>query len=187
MHFATNDRELMDVTGRHTDGDTRDDLPAVVASDTLQDDPFDDDLAERVTALAPRPVPRTTLALVGLVVLVSGFVGGVLVQKSYGQAPAAAANNFPANLPAGGFQGQPGQGRGNQAGSATTGTIKLIDGTTVYLTLANGDIATVKTSDQTAVQQPAALTDLKVGQSVTVQGSAGTDGIITATSVTAEK
>jgi Cu/Ag efflux protein CusF len=172
------------VTGRHIDQGSH---------DTLQHDPFDDDLTDRVAALAPRPVPRTTLALVGLVVLVSGFVGGILVQKSYGQAaPAAAGNNVPANLPAGGaFPGQGGQGRGgNQSStSATTGTVKLVDGTTVYLTLANGDIATVKTSNSTtvAVQQSAALKDLKVGQSVTVQGSAGTDGIITATTVTARK
>jgi Cu/Ag efflux protein CusF len=172
------------VTGRHIDQG---------ADDTLQNDPFDDDLTERVAALAPRPVPRATLALVGLVVLVSGFVGGILVQKSYGQAaPAAAGSNVPANLPAGGaFQGQGGQGRGNQSASAsaTTGTVKLVDGTTVYLTLANGDIATVKTSNSTAVavQQAAALKDLKVGQSVTVQGTAGTDGIITATTVTAQK
>jgi Cu/Ag efflux protein CusF len=161
------------------------------SDDTLQHDPFDDDLAERVAALAPRPFPRTTLALVGLVVLVSGFVGGILVQKSYGQtAPTAAANGFPANLPAGGaFPGQTGQGRGNQSTSATTGTVKLVDGTTVYLTLANGDIATVKTSDSTAVavQRSAALKDLEVGQTVTVQGTAGTDGIISATRVTAEK
>jgi Cu/Ag efflux protein CusF len=170
------------VTGRHIDQGS---------DDTLQHDPFDDDLAERVAALAPRPVPRTTIALVGLVVLVGGFVGGILVQKSYGQpAPTAAANNFPANLPAGGaFPGQAGQVRGNQSTSATTGTVKLVDGTTVYLTLANGDIATVKTSDSTAVavQQSAALKDLEVGQTVTVQGSAGTDGIISATRVTAEK
>ena len=170
------------MTGRHIDQGS---------DDTLQHDPFDDDLTERVAALAPRPFPRTTLALVGLVVLVSGFVGGILVQKSYGQAaPTAAANNFPANLPAGGaFPGQAGQGRGTPSASPTTGTVKLVDGTTVYLTLANGDIATVKTSDSTAVavQQPAALKDLKVGQTVTVQGTAGTDGIIAATRVTAER
>jgi Cu/Ag efflux protein CusF len=170
------------VTGPHIDQGS---------GDTLEHDPFDDDLTERVTALAPRPVTRTTLALVGLVVLVSGFVAGILVQQSYGQpAPTAAANNFPANLPAGGaFPGQAGQGRGNQSASATTGTVKLVDGTTVYLTLANGDVATVRTSDTTAVavRQSAALKDLKVGQTVTVQGAAGTDGIISATSVTAEK
>jgi len=171
----------MNVTARHIDEGS---------DDTLQHDPFDDDLTERVAALAPRPVSRTTVALVGLVVLVSGFVGGVLVQKTYGQAAStAAANNFPANLPTGGFQGQPGQGRTNQSTSPTTGTIKLVDGTTVYLTLANGDIATVKTTGSTAVavQQSAALKDLKVGQSVTVQGTAGTDGIISATRVTATK
>jgi hypothetical protein len=170
------------VTGRHNDRGS---------DDTLQHDPFDDDLTERMAALAPRPFPRTTLALVGLIVLVSGFVGGVLVQQSYGQAaPTAGVDNVPANLPAGGaLQGQAGQGRGDRSTEATTGTVKLVDGTTVYLTLANGDIATVKTSESTAVaeQRPAALKDLKVGQTVTVQGTAGADGIISATTVTAEK
>jgi Cu/Ag efflux protein CusF len=74
-------------------------------------------------------------------------------------------------------------------GNATTGTIKLVDGTTVYITLASGDIATVKTSASTTVraEQSVKLNDLKVGQTVSVQGTTGSDGIITATTVTAQK
>jgi Cu/Ag efflux protein CusF len=175
----------MSVTGRHADGDTVADLPVVVADDGLDEDPFDDDLEERVAALAPRPVTRTTLALVGLVVLVAGFLGGVLVQKSFGRTTGStnATTNFPG---AGAFTGQNSQGR-TAAQNITTGTVKLVDGTTVYITLSNGDIVTVRTSNRTTVaaRQTVTLKDLKVGQAVSVEGSAGTDGTITATSVTA--
>jgi hypothetical protein len=183
----------MTVTGWPTDRDATADVPTVVA-DPLDEDPFSDDLAERLAALAPRPVGRTTDALVGLVVLVAGFVGGVLVQKTFGPAPSTGRGNLATNLPAGGPLGGPGgqadQGdRGDASGSTTTGTVKLVDGTTVYITLSNGEVATVRTSDRAtvAVQESVGLSDLEVGQTVSVRGAAGSDGVITATEVTAEK
>ena len=167
------------MTGRHIDQG---------ADDTLQHDPFDDDLTERVAALAPRPVPRTTLALVGLVVLVSGFVGGILVQKSYGQTAPTAAAEQPPGEPAGRRclpgPARPRPRRTSPRRAPPPARSSWLTAPRCISTLANGDIATVKTSDSTAVavQQSTALKDLKVGQSVTVQGTAGTDGIISATS-----
>ena len=170
------------MTGRHIDQGS---------DDTLQHDPFDDDLTERVAALAPAALPPDD-ARAGRPGRARGrFRRGHSGPEELRPGGAYGRGQHLPGEPAGGraFPGQAGQGRGNQSTSATTGTVKLVDGTTVYLTLANGDIATVKTSDSTAVavQQSAALKDLKVGQTVTVQGTAGTDGIISATRVTAEK
>ena len=168
-------------------------------ADELASDPFDDDLADRLKTKAPRTkTPRTTMALAGLVVLVAGFVGGALVQKNYGTTSSSTGN---AGNGANGFAGFGGgaglaggqAGTGQQAGTggrnATTGTVKFVDGTTLYVTTADGSVVTVKTSGTTTVrtQQSSALKDIPTGATVTVQGAAGTDGIVTATSVTAQK
>ncbi|MFG1994746.1 hypothetical protein ACGFJ7_32705 [Actinoplanes sp. NPDC048988] len=71
--------------------------------------------------------------------------------------------------------------------AATTGTVKLVNGTTIYVETADGTVVTVKTDGRTKVSTatPGKVADVKAGQSVTVQGAAGTDGAVTATSVTA--
>ena len=67
--------------------------------------------------------------------------------------------------------------------------MKLVNGTTIYVQTADGSVVTVKTDGTTKVATSAAgkLSDVKAGQSVTIQGAAGTDGSVTATSVTARK
>ncbi|HMK13280.1 MAG TPA: hypothetical protein VK461_16950, partial [Acidimicrobiales bacterium] len=71
------------------------------------------------------------------------------------------------------------------AGNGTTGTVKLVDGTNVYITTADGSIVKVTTSDASKVTKaaPGAVSDLKAGDTVTVQGTTGTDGTIAATSI----
>jgi hypothetical protein len=207
---TSNDQELMNVPGRHTDYDTVADLPPVgdlkTAADAdslheaeLANDPFDDDLADRLQTRAPRKkTPRTTMALAGIVVLVGGFVGGILVQKNFGTTTTTA--NTPGGTGGfGGFGGgQTGGGTGTNGGqagtgaaarNATTGTVKLVDGTTLYITTADGSVVTVKTSGTTAVRssQSAALKDIPAGATVTIQGTTGSDGTVTATQVTAQK
>ena len=170
------------------------------ASDVdLGKDPFDDDLANQLKARTPlKLTSRTTLALGGAVLIVVGFIGGVLVQKNFGTTPSPANNrgaiaNSLANGAAGngtGGTGAGGTGAGGTAGrNATTGTVKFVDGTTIYLTTANGDTITVHTSGTTAVRllQTVAVKDIPVGTTVVVQGTADADGIITATQVTAQK
>jgi hypothetical protein len=75
-------------------------------------------------------------------------------------------------------------GTSQGGGSATTGTVKLVDGDTIYVQTANG-IVRVKTTGSTKVTiaKKAKPKDLKAGSSVTVQGPAGQDGTVTATSV----
>jgi hypothetical protein len=159
----------------------------------LDDDPFADDLADQLAAKAPRRFAnRATVALAGLVLLVGGFLAGAQVEKHFGTVggggtpttfPTGARGNF-AGL-AGGQGGQGGSGA--SSGTATTGTIKFIDGTTVYITTANGDVITVKTTGSTTVSQPGSLKDLPVGATVTVTGPAASDGTVTASRISKDK
>jgi hypothetical protein len=154
----------------------------------LLEDPFADDLDQRLRSAAPlKLVNRATYVLVALVIGVAGFVAGAQVQKSYGAAPTVSSSRgaFPAALPSG-FNG----GFGNRGGTGTargiTGTVKLVDGNTVYIVEEDGTTVTVKTSGTTTVTVPGALGDLKAGQTVTVQGQ-NDNNTVTATSVTRTK
>jgi hypothetical protein len=170
----------------------------------------DDGLAAELAKAAPRRWwNRGTLVLGALALLLGGFLGGVLVEKNYGTTDAAAnrpggftgrgtggAGGYPGG--AGGYPGFAGGG-GQRAGatasasaapaaSGTTGTVKLVDGATVYLQTADGTLVTVKTTSRTTVRTAAgakgAVKDVKAGDTVTVQGAAAADGTVTATAVT---
>jgi len=210
------DQELMNVGGRHEDPTNAFPTGSVAGSPfadgllegssvDLGEDPFDDDLTNQLKARTPlKLTSRTTLALSGVVLVVAGFIGGVLVQKNFGTTTPAAnnrsgafANGFGGTGGAGGA-GTGGGGNGGAAAgtggaaagrNATTGTVKFIDGTTIYLTGSDGSTITVKTSSTTAVrvQQTGTAKDIPVGATVVVQGTADADGIITATQVTAQK
>jgi hypothetical protein len=162
----------------------------------LLEDPFADDLDQRLRRAAPLKLAnRATYILVALVIGVAGFVAGAQVQKSYGTASASGAtprNNFPTALPSG-FTGFGNRGNGGNAGASgaagargITGTVKLVDGTTVYVVEADGTVVTVKTSGTTTVSVPGALGDLKPGQTVSVEGQ-NSDNTVTATSITRTK
>jgi hypothetical protein len=176
----------------------------------LADDPFADDLAERLDAVAPRRwLNRTTVALAGLVLLVGGFVAGAQVQKHWGTQTSASANrgtfgngtnpfaggNFPGLTGRGGTGGTGNGGTGNggtgtgTGGGATTGTVKLVDGTTVYITTSDGQTVIVKTGPSTTVNlnQAGTLKDLAPGATVSIQGQTGSDGSLSATSITKTK
>jgi hypothetical protein len=170
----------------------------------LGDDPFDDDLSNQLQARTPlKLTSRPTLALSGIVLVVAGFLGGVMVQKHFGTTSTASSTRGGTSFPGGGAgggagaNGTGGTGAGGTGGAgtgaagrnATTGTVKFVDGTTIYLTTADGSTITVKTSGTTAVRvvQTGAAKDIPVGSTVVVQGTADADGIITATQVTAQK
>lgn len=175
------------------------DLASAEEPDDLLAQPLDDDLNERITKAAPRRLAnRATYVLAALALLVAGFVGGAQVQKSYGTAPAATGAPggvnpaaFPSQFAGRGAQG--GQGaQGGNTGTGTgprggiTGTVKLVDGTTVYVETADGQTLIVKTSGTTTVSTPGALKDLTAGSSVTIVGQ-NADGTVTATSITKTK
>jgi hypothetical protein len=167
--------------------------------------PGDDDLERQISAKATRPkINKLTFVLAGLLLIAGGFVAGSLVQKHSGNSSSNAAfpNIGTGNNARGGYfgggQGFPGAGTGTGNGSGTgtgtrgggtTGTVKLIDGSTIYVTTASGDTVIVKTSGDTkvSVSQSSTLKSLKAGQSVTIQGQTGSDGSVTASTVTAQK
>ena len=170
-------------------------------------DPRDDDLAKELAKAAPKKWwNKATIVLTATVLLVGGFVGGLQAQKQWGTSGTTAAGipgggAFPGagtgagRYGAGGFPGG-GTGTGQQglpnagattAAAGTTGTVKLVNGSTIYVQTTDGDVVTVKTDGKTSVSTATKgkVSDVKVGQSITVQGATGSDGTVTATSVTA--
>lgn len=171
--------------------------------------PMDDLVAGLAKAKRGPWLTRTTGALLALVLVCGGFLAGIQVQQRFGTAAtgAAAAGIGNRGAGAGGFRGgtgftggQQGGFTGGQQGGQTgqagqqpaaapiSGKIKLVDGTTVYIETADGQVLTVKTGDTTTVQSTKKinLKDLAAGTEITVQGTTQ-DSTITATTITAAK
>ncbi|WP_433532397.1 hypothetical protein ACQPYA_10365 [Micromonospora sp. CA-263727] len=167
-------------------------------ADAAPGGPDDDGLATELVALAGRRWwNRWTVYLGAVALAMAGFAGGVLVEREYGTpASGSPAGARPGPAGTAGFPGGRQQGDGAPGGvtnpdgatgaAATTGTVKLVDGTTLYVQSADGTVITVRTTDDTAVRvaEAGVLTDLKVGDPVTVQG-ADSAGTVTATTITA--
>jgi hypothetical protein len=178
---------LDELSGPLGDGDDLDMLPG----------PLDDD-DELNAVLTRRPrakLPSLTLVLAALVVASAGFLGGIVVGKHYGSSgsgsPASAFSRFAAGASAtartgaGPGAGLGGRGGGFAAGNATIGTIKLIDGGTVYVQTSGGDIVQVSTSAGTKVTASSTvqIKDLQPGQTVIVEGAKNSRGGVTTTSI----
>jgi hypothetical protein len=177
-----------------------DDLLDVLSSPLADDD---DDLTAVLTRRPRAKLPSITLILVAIVVASAGFLGGALVGKHYGSSSsgnlaaafrglaARASSSASAGSGAGGTgTGAGGSGTGGRGGlfgggNATIGTIKLIDGGTVYVQTTAGDIVQVATSAGTkvTVSSTVPVKDLQPGETVIVQGSKNSSGAIAATSI----
>ena len=158
----------------------------------LADDPFADDLDEQLAAREPRRwATRTTLVLAGLALLVGGFLAGAQTQKHFGVTASAGTGRGQAGGNAAAFTGGGRQNGGATptTGTTTTGTVKLVDGTTVYVQTSDGRLITVRTNGSTVVQtiQSGALSDLTPGAQISVEGPAAGDGTVTATKVSRTK
>jgi hypothetical protein len=167
---------------------TEADLPTDELTIGLADDPFADDLDEQLAAREPRRwASRTTMVLAGLVLLVGGFLAGAQTQKHFGVTAAAGSGRGQTAGNAAAFTGGGRQNGGGTAttGTTTTGTVKLVDGTTVYIQTGDGRLITVRTNGSTVVQtvQSGTLSDLTPGAQVSVEGPAASDGTVTATKV----
>jgi hypothetical protein len=170
--------------------------------DVLNTSPFEGDLAEQLEA-EPRPrrrPPSVTVLLGAAVLIVGGFVGGVQADRHWGARqssdPAALLGQLQRRAGQGGgafgggqnggFPGGAGQGgaQGAGGGSGTSGTVKLVDGDTIYVQTPSG-IVRVKTTKSTkvTVARKSTAKSLKTGAPVVVQGTPGQDGTVTATSV----
>jgi hypothetical protein len=166
----------------------------------LLSSPLDDgdDLTAVLTRRPRAKLPSLTLILAAIVVASVGFLGGAMVGKHYGSSGsgnlAAAFSRFAgarasASASASGGTGS-GSGFGGRGGlfgggNATVGTIKLIDGATVYVQTTAGDIVQVATSAGTkvTVSSTVPVKDLQPGETVIVEGSKNSSGAIAATSI----
>jgi hypothetical protein len=173
--------------------------PAERPEDVLAQPPDARDISAELAAPPRRKLPWLTLVLAASVVAAGAFAGGALVEKSHLQSTSTGARGgaFAGGARPGGAAGGAAGGRGGvgtTAGAApggtaasgtTVGTIKLVDGSTIYVTDAQGNIVKVTTAKSTAVTEAKSgkVADLQPGQSVTVRGAANSNGDITATSV----
>jgi hypothetical protein len=149
-----------------------------------------DGLAAELLARRRKKLPKLTAALALAVVVVAAGVGGAEIQRHWGGASASTAT--PAR--AGGFRGfgsggAPSAAAGlafGGAGNATTGTVTLIKGTTLYVTAANGNTVLVHTSASSKVTKSVAGTvkSVQPGESVTVTGTQQKDGSVAASQIT---
>ena len=136
-----------------------------------------------------RGMGKLTLGLVGAVLLVGSFFGGVATHAAIAK---PAASSTPQNPARGNGRQFPGAGQGGQnngqnpAARGTVGTIDHVDGTDVYVKTQDGSTVKVSTSDTTRIRisQDGKLADLKPGSTVAVQGSTGGDGTVTAQTIT---
>lgn len=161
----------------------------------------DDGLASELAKAAPRRWwNRGTLVLTAATLVLGGFLGGLQVQKSYGTSATAATGRTGGaggtGARAGGFPGGGAFGGGAAPSAAapaaagpTTGKVKLVNGTTIYVETSDGTVVTVRTSGETTVQSATKgkLKDVKAGDTVSVQGTADSEGTVTATTVTESK
>ncbi|MFD8702201.1 hypothetical protein ACFV1W_06180 [Kitasatospora sp. NPDC059648] len=147
------------------------------------------DVSAELAAPPRRKLPWLSLVLAGGVIATGAFAGGVWYQQGQGtpsgksSSPRAASAGAPATgggygQGAGGRRGGQGQGQGQGQGGFTRGTVKAVDGSTVYLTDANGNTVKVTTGDSTKVQlnKEGKVADLQPGQSVTVVGTPDANG-----------
>jgi hypothetical protein len=128
------------------------------------------------------------LVLVGLG---AGFFGGYqyrnyVLRKAVGNFAAGANGTFQrfTGTRTGGAAGQNGMMRGG-AGGAVNGSILSIDSKSITVKLADGSTKIVLFGGSTTYSNTVAVqqTDLKVGSTVLVVGSANSDGSVTATNI----
>jgi hypothetical protein len=179
---------------------TTDQLPYVSDEQGWDDDEED---------LPVRPVRKRlgpfSLLLIGAVVAAGAFYGGVVTEKNHVSATtvtaAAASRARTAATTAGGAgatgaagaagrtgaAGAAGAGGAAAAGGAgaTIGTVKLIDGTNVYVQDATGTITKVATTAQSTISITSTGTtkNIKPGDTVVVTGPTAADGTVNATSI----
>ncbi|MFF7243306.1 DUF5666 domain-containing protein [Embleya sp. NPDC008237] len=196
------------VAGFRTEAEAGDEPhPDESPEDILRRPPTARDVAAELAAPPRRRLPLVTLALGAGVFASVGFLAGVEVQKDHGggtnqvAGPAAGAaqgaNPYGARATAGGGAatagGQPGTGRtgGGTGGTGaaadlTTGTVKVVDNSFIYVSDSAGNIVKVKTDAGTRIQvvRDGKPVDLAPGDTVVVRGATDADGSVTATSVT---
>ncbi len=142
------------------------------------------------------------LALLGVLLIACGFIGGVLVEK--GETPSSSAAGSASSLAsrfaalrggtsstgarssgaaAGGFGGFGGAASG--AARPTAGTVAYLAGSTLYVTNPEGNTVKVTTSPGTSVTKTvkSSVAGIHPGETVTVTGTSGSNGALSAESI----
>ena len=117
-----------------------------------------------------------------VVLLLVFYLGVRLGHGSKPKAPAPAAG---ATAPGAGAGAGAGAADG-AAAPAAAGTVKVIDGNSIYVNQADGTTKRVEAGESTRFTrtEPATLRDVQPGDRVTVEGSTAPDGSVSATRVT---
>jgi hypothetical protein len=160
-----------------------------------------DDLDELPARPRRRLLTPLTGGLLAVLVAVCGFIGGVLVEK--GQSSSSPGGNFAAAAArlggaagaggarqgtSGGAAGAPGGlFAGGQPGNVTAGQVSSVEGRTLYVTTPQGNTVRVKVPNGESVSRSVTTSvhAIHPGDSVVIQGSRGSSGRITASSVRA--
>jgi len=151
--------------------------------------PIDDsDLAQTLARTRGRPRPSaTTTVLAALLLAAVAFTGGVFARTAMAPAAATSAGRSTATGTSGGAAAARNfGGAGGASGAAATGTVQLVDGTTVYVQTATGGVTKILTSPGTTIRVTTTGTvkDLTPGTTVVVQGTRDADGTVQASGIT---
>ncbi|HEV3318980.1 MAG TPA: hypothetical protein VG053_04500 [Solirubrobacteraceae bacterium] len=162
-----------------------------LAQDEWSDEPVEELPRRPRRRLLATPLP---LALLGVLLLACGFIAGVLVEK--GQTPSSSsgggvsglASRFAALRGSGGASGVPAGGTfvgGGAGAGATIGQVAYIDGSTLYVTDAEGNTVKVRTSAGSTVTKTvkADVKGIHPGETVVITGATGSGGTIDAESI----
>jgi hypothetical protein len=143
---------------------------------------------------------RPVLALLGVLLIACGFIGGVLVEKgqsasssSSAGTAASLASRFAAlrggtsstGARAGASAGASGGFLGSGANRPTAGTVAYVAGKTLYVTNAEGNTVKVTTSAGTSVTKTvkADVAGIHPGETVTVTGATSANGAVNAEAI----
>ncbi len=172
--------------------------PATPAYEPLEDD---EQWLEEPEELPRRPRRRMLtplpLALLGVLLIACGFIGGVLVEKGE-SSPSSSTGAGTSSALASRFRALAGRGGAGAAASGassssaggftrpTAGTVSYLEGGTLYVTNSEGNTIRVTTSPGTTVTKNVKSTvrDIHPGETVTVTGASGAGGAVTAESIT---
>lgn len=142
-------------------------------------------------------IPRVT-AVLGICLLAAAtFLAGIEAQKQWGGS-SSTGNRFGGRAAAlgaaggggtAGAQGAPGAGGGffrrGAGGEFTTGTVKLVQGSTIHVTTTDGNTVKVSVPSSTTITKSVTtkLSGVQPGDTVTAIGTTSSDGVVKAVSV----
>jgi hypothetical protein len=159
--------------------DERDDERLDASLEGDWEEPVEEELPPRPRNRLFAPLP---LALIAVLIVATGFLGGVLVQKgSEGSSAAGPPDGLPSFLSEGagegsgseGARGLPANFPGGGSGAAVSGTVSSVDGRTIYVKDSDDSTVAVRVEDGSRVSRDSnvGVKKIRPGDSVVVQGS----------------